>query len=86
MTRLTKRTIRTLGQIARRGKPPRWIGFDDVDIAWFLRDHAHVSGRNFRKLRKEHAGLKDDPPNMLTFWPFTKTQANALLREIRENA
>lgn len=91
--------LQTLRKIARHGRlrPNRtvwgpkafWGGFDDTDIQWFLRDFPHVDGPNFRKLRREHKqAITGDGTGkvVLYFWPFTKTQAKALLREIREAA
>ena len=90
ISNLTKDTLRKLRSIARYGRPKpgrdggRWVGFDEADIHWLLRDHRHVTGRNFKKLRRElQEACKPVFPIRLCFWPFTKTQAQAVLREIR---
>ena len=77
--------VRTLRKIARDGMPRHWIGFDDAEIYWFLDRYKKKTGRNLGKLRAEHTEAckkAGGDEAVVTFFPFSKTQAKALLREI----
>ena len=79
--KLSAIVVKTLRKISREGMPRRWIGFDDAEIYWFLDRHKKKAGRNLDKLRMELSRARKDE-TALTFFPFSKTQAKALLREI----
>lgn len=88
-----ERDIRRIAKHGRAAMRPRrepgdfgkpiWLGFDDVDMAWFLRKHEKRQGRSLDKLRKQlreaYAAASANEP---WYWPITKPQARALLREI----
>ena len=78
---LSNFVVKTLRRIALDGMPRHWLGFDDAEIHWFLDRHKKKAGRNLDKLRAEYAEACTHKTDM-TFFPFSKTQARALLREI----
>ena len=95
MTDCVSEMIRDLKKIAVHGRgvmvcgaksdfeKPVWLGFDDADVQWFLHDHHTKHGRVINRLRKEYDDmLKAERFDRLYYWPFTKSQAKALLREI----
>ena len=79
---------RDLRRIAKHGRAIMgrgWMGFDDADISWFLSRHREIDGRMLRAMRRDMLEIqKSTRFDVLYYWPFTKTQAKAILREIKK--
>lgn len=88
---MTRRTIsgdvkRQLAEIAKHGRPPKWLGFDDADIHWFLHRWKHKTGPYFSDLRDTYDNAMQEAAQaewcLLAFFPIDQKTAKGLLAEI----